>query len=86
MKYKSIARPDVLIEAFQWDPKKPASTRPEWFNKLVNTGEVVHESNDSVSLPFPAMRSAHPGEFIVLQPNDQVVATVSLHGWEPVTE
>jgi hypothetical protein len=86
MKYRG-KNTGTIIEAFKWDPTKPASTRPDWFNQKVNSGEVIIETTDAVSLPFPATRSALPGEFIVQRPDTgDLHAYAMLHGWEPVEE
>lgn len=88
MKFKNKNSGEI-IEAHLWNPQEPASQRPKWFNDLAQ-GEIVLEANDSISLPFPAIASVLPGQYLVKLSNGELRAVMrkAIDGtaWEPVQE
>lgn len=90
MKYRSKANPDTIVEAFYWDPQtQPKKPMPAWLTEAVDSGELVIESTDAISLPFPAMGSVYPGDYIVKIPGRGFARAAKMMiemRWEPVQE
>ena len=90
MKFKNKNSGEI-IEAHVWNPQQPATQRPQWFNDLIRAGEIIHETNDSISLPFPAMSSVMPNQYLVKLNNGDLHAVMrraieNTTVWEPLQE